>query len=839
MRLTIERLRAGVVAGTLLLLMALAGVLVYAHYRAHGLLRDLPSRLGMDIQKQTDGVTYSQTIKGRTVFTVHAARATQHRNGEAELEDAGIVLYGESNGRSDRIYGKRFHYDQAAGVIRAMGQVQLDLNAPAPGSAEERVRFASGAASGPETGKSDGGMQQPVHVTTSDLVYSQRTGMASTPELLHFAYKGVTGEARGASYNARTGFTVFDHEIRLSGVEDGRAFHVTAEHGELDRAANRLTLRTAVIESPGSAGGAEQIAAGTLVLHPGTGGGVERVEGTEGVALWSGGSTARAPVAELTLGAGNHPEMMRMHGGVQFSHGMEKHGADGGGADGSAAAMVAGSAEETVGHFDQRDELSSLLLERSVVIEVTSRSDRGTRRLTGGQVLLALASAPGTKRTWVRQVTAEGAAELRMLRVVAPGSTDVLAADRLQAKLQLGADGRAELRTVSGSGHVVLHRSAAGVEEVSRAETIDAGFAPGAKRGRSSSAQAGVQLLSTVERGSVTLDRSARAANGMMKSMHGSALEASYDGAAGSTTMTGDAMVAQAADTVRADRIVMANATGDAAAYGGVQATLTRAGEPGRAGGSAPADGASTPEPVHAVAARAKFDQATEVVTLFGEATQVARIWTGASQVEAAVLTLRQREGTLDAFRGEGGAAVNTVLAEEGAQVAAGAPTMPRVVRVESDRLHYSDPERRAEFVGAVLLRSADGVLQAQRAVATMNGAGLEGKDSAGKRLRGMDVARNGTVLGGALERVVADGGVRVEQPGRVATGQQVMYTVADGLFVLTGTAAVPPVVADQATGSVTGAVLRFHTGDNRVAVEGSATPGKVGRVHTELRLKQ
>ena len=85
----------------------------------------------------------------------------------------------------------------------------------------------------------------------------------------------------------------------------------------------------------------------------------------------------------------------------------------------------------------------------------------------------------------------------------------------------------------------------------------------------------------------------------------------------------------------------------------------------------------------------------------------------------------------------------------------------------------------------------------------------------------------------------MADGGIRIEQPGRVAIGQQVIYTASDGLFVLTGTPAAPPVVTDQATGELTGAVIRFHTGDNRVAVEGSTAPGQAGRVHTELRLKQ
>ena len=38
------------------------------------------------------------------------------------------------------------------------------------------------------------------------------------------------------------------------------------------------------------------------------------------------------------------------------------------------------------------------------------------------------------------------------------------------------------------------------------------------------------------------------------------------------------------------------------------------------------------------------------------------------------------------------------------------------------------------------------------------------------------------------VERIVAHGGVQLEQPGRKGTGSQLVYTAQDSRFVLTGT---------------------------------------------------
>jgi lipopolysaccharide export system protein LptA len=90
--------------------------------------------------------------------------------------------------------------------------------------------------------------------------------------------------------------------------------------------------------------------------------------------------------------------------------------------------------------------------------------------------------------------------------------------------------------------------------------------------------------------------------------------------------------------------------------------------------------------------------------------------------------------------------------------------------------------------------------------------------------------------LGGKVDHIVAVGSVEIEEPGRKATGERLEYTASDRLSVLTGTKAVPPKMVDETQGSVTGAQLRFRSGDDSVEV---VTGEGVERVHTVTRMKQ
>jgi lipopolysaccharide export system protein LptA len=123
MQISVERLRVGLLAGAGVLVLATAAFLGYVRFSGR-----------QDIRRETNAFTYSQTVKGRTRFTVHAAKAIRHSDGKYTLHDAEIVLYDQDGEKQAnavyRIYGKQFEYDPDTGGIRAVGEVQMDLKAP-------------------------------------------------------------------------------------------------------------------------------------------------------------------------------------------------------------------------------------------------------------------------------------------------------------------------------------------------------------------------------------------------------------------------------------------------------------------------------------------------------------------------------------------------------------------------------------------------------------------------------------------------------------------------------------------------------------------------------------
>ena len=84
-------------------------------------------------------------------------------------------------------------------------------------------------------------------------------------------------------------------------------------------------------------------------------------------------------------------------------------------------------------------------------------------------------------------------------------------------------------------------------------------------------------------------------------------------------------------------------------------------------------------------------------------------------------------------------------------------------------------------------------------------------------------------------------GHVDILQPGLHATGEKLVYTAGDQVFLLTGDSKTPPQATD-AEGTTTGAALRFHSScddSGGVSVEAlSAVPGEPAqRVQTETHV--
>ncbi len=101
MNVSVARLRVWLLVGAGLLVVVIGAFLGYAHWRGRLFLHNLPSKLGVDIQQETTGFTYSQSAgaTGKTLYTIHAAKAVQHKDGKVNLHDVGIVLYGQGRGQ--------------------------------------------------------------------------------------------------------------------------------------------------------------------------------------------------------------------------------------------------------------------------------------------------------------------------------------------------------------------------------------------------------------------------------------------------------------------------------------------------------------------------------------------------------------------------------------------------------------------------------------------------------------------------------------------------------------------------------------------------------------------
>jgi len=333
------------------LVAATAGFLGYNRLRARHALLDLPKKLGADIRQQADAFTYSQTVEGRTIFTIHAAKAIQHTSGVYTLHDVGIVLYGQASGqpqRVDRIYGNEFEYDKNNGVIHAPGEVRIDLQVPAPADAAAKMDYAEGKdlKAGPKD-------ERLIHLKTSNLVFTQKTGIAATDQEIEFTYDSFTGHAQGAEYDTRSGILILRSAVMVSGVQGGRPIALTAAQATLDRQ-NRKTILTEPKYMTTNQTAQQTAEARHAVVYTRPDGSVERVEADGSVTMTDGkGARVVSSRAEVLLSAQSQPQSARMMDGVQYN-------------EDTAERKVQGSSQEAHAAFDARGRLQHVVLNGGV-----------------------------------------------------------------------------------------------------------------------------------------------------------------------------------------------------------------------------------------------------------------------------------------------------------------------------------------------------------------------------------------------------------------------------------------------------------------------------------------
>jgi lipopolysaccharide export system protein LptA len=281
--------------------------------------------------------------------------------------------------------------------------------------------------------------------------------------------------------------------------------------------------------------------------------------------------------------------------------------------------------------------------------------------------------------------------------------------------------------------------------------------------------------------------------------------------------------------TTTAQTIRMNRTTGDAVAEGNVKSTYSDL--------KAQPDGGilASSDPIHVTSRSMTAHRSPAVAVYTGD----ARLWQNANVVEAPTLQFDRDHRSLVAQGMGQGIETGSRPAPAGLSPATtqqpplqqplSQPVSTVLVQVDkngkatavtitSARLNYTDAERKIFLDGGVTAKGSDTTLTAQQMMVFLR-----------SRSESRAVAGPGTP--GQVERVVAEGKVVITQPTRHATGDRLVYTVAEDKFVLTGgSSGGIPSIFDAERGKITGDSLTFYRHDDRVLVEGKETSPTVTR---------
>ena len=76
-----KRLRNWFALSAVAIVLVVSGFYLYARWRIHHAIQHVAEKLHVDIQQSTEGFTLSKSEGGRTLFSIHAKRAEQFKQG--------------------------------------------------------------------------------------------------------------------------------------------------------------------------------------------------------------------------------------------------------------------------------------------------------------------------------------------------------------------------------------------------------------------------------------------------------------------------------------------------------------------------------------------------------------------------------------------------------------------------------------------------------------------------------------------------------------------------------------------------------------------------------------
>jgi lipopolysaccharide export system protein LptA len=765
MPIQIPRLRRWLVLAAGLLCLVVAGAYVHRRRQAREVFKQIPAKMNLDIQQTAEGFKVSKSEQGRTLFTVQASKAVQFRTGgRAELHHVTITLYGHDASRYDQIYGDDFGYDPQTGDVTAKGEVRIDLEANPEGLLK------------PDQSKPEG-MKNPIHLVTHDLVFNQKTGNAFTRGKVELRMPQATGSAMGIHYTAKDNVLTLDSQVdlALSGARSGTL--------QATRAVVTKEPRQVVLEAPRLVNSEQKFQARRATLFLRDDNTVDHVLASDDVQMQiTGKSPVRARAAEAAFTVNQAQDGLSqavLHGDVQIEAGGERPRRVNAGrvqVDFSARNQVSKvHAEENVKLVEGAAPLrASAATAASIASNLVSgaagvparRSGLDARSPKTSQEVEIAAPAMNfffvAKGRGLDRAETAGAAKITIVPSNGDGSSTIVTAGNFQAKF--GSNGR--LAGVHGAPDArVVSTTPSQPDRTSTSQQIDATFGP----------RGGIDDL--VQQGNFTYSDGERQAR---------ADRARYTPDDQMLVLTGSPRITDKGLATTANTLRMNRGTGDATAEGNVKTTYSDLRE---LPNGALLAGAS---PIHVTARSMTAHHDSAAASYTGN----VRLWQDANVVEAHNIDFDRDRRSIIA-RGNG-RPVSTALVH----VDKSGKVTP--ISITSTGLTYTDDRRRAEFQGGVTARGADVTVTADHVDAYL----APRSQNTSNQVKGQ----------GQLDRLIAEGNVLVQEPGRKATGNQLVYTVADDKFVLSGGT---PSIFDAERGKTRGDSLTFFRHDDRVLVEG------------------
>ena len=767
-------------SATLALLLALATVAVYVQQKMVARVQKsgAPPAAPINVERQSNGLTFSKVDGDRKIFTVEASKSTEFRNQEASLlEEVKITIFGQQGDRHDVIRTHSCQYAKGNGAINCSGAVQIELETAAEAELAKKGGAKEGA--GPAG-----------HVETRNVTFDQASGTARTSERVTFRFPEGTGEAIGVEYNSQLGTMKLLRDVKMALIQSsgpagtaGQEVHVTGASLDFDRDTRLLHLEGPAHAQTQTA----QLDAGEMRLNLDEDFRARKLlatAGAHGKRPHAVSSTASGPM-DLTANV--------LTAWFNADGGLERLDASGK-VEGSRKAGEENeeftAANSSVELWPEVSQPKLINMDGGVILK-TSANTGQIRLLETNKARMEFSPGSDDKPSQPKKAETLSAGTIQWTDAPAngqqAGSLDAGKDKATRTKLSAEkfvldfADGRAT--QLAASGNVQAQRDMPGAP--SQITTAKRGVA---------------HLLANGGWSQIELHENVKFKEGERSGQADHAVAAS---ASQITTLSGQAIVRDASTETRAASIIFMQATGDISAEGGVRSRTFSA-----RGATSPVSGV-TPQfssvPANITAEKMQANAKSGRALYSGH----ARLWQSDSVLEADSIELLQKSRQLNAV-----GKVRSVFPQAAGHDSTGsAATMksskkPSLWHIASDTLTYLDLENRGHLEGSVVVQS-----EVQRMRSDMLDLYFTHANTGGAA----DKGSNGAPGAQQISRAVGTGEVVVDEQTRKATAERAEYTAADGKFVMSGGT---PTLFDGTQGTTTGRQLTFFLADDTIIVD-------------------